>query len=122
MKRNFNCVDDVISFFNEGLENFGVRAYVAELIVDGVYQVGFDEVSKSKLIEVLPIFNPLDLTEIEGMKIPKFLVDERVFFLVPLASKPVKFFKVDNKRIGFYCRVEETLFKCIFAIAEETNR
>ena len=121
MERNFNCVDDVISFFNERLAEFGIRAYVAELLADGVYLIGFDEVTKLKLAEILPIFNPLDLVEVEGALVPRFLVNERAFFLVPLPSKPVRFFKVDNRRIGFYCKMKETLFKCVFAITEEKN-
>lgn len=118
MEQQIRTVDDVLSFFNNFLEEFGVRAYRAEMLDDGFCWVGFDEVVKDQLRDALAVFNPLDLVELKGTLIPSCLVSKQGFRIAGLATRPKRLFKVDDKHIGLYCRNNEALFKCIFPIKE----
>lgn len=115
----------VLGFMNDHFEKFGFKAYSADKLGAGCWEIHFGAITKEQLQKAIPLFNPLKLIKVNDILIPRFLIDDRAIILLPNAASSTginhqKFFKADNSHIGFYCRCEGVIFKCIVKLQENS--
>lgn len=127
MNEIFSNSDNVLDFMNDHFEKFGFKAYSVDKLGTNCWEVHFSEITKEQLQKAIPLFNPLQLIRVDDTLIPRFLIDDRVAALLPsiacsVSSNYQKFFKVDAAHIGFYCRCEEAIFKCIVKMQENSSK
>lgn len=127
MSEIFSDSDNVLDFMNDHFEKFGFKAYSVDKLGADCWEVRFSAITKEQLQKAIPLFNPLQLIRIDDTLIPRFLIDDRTAVLLPSVASSVssncqKFFKVDAAHIGFYCRCEEAIFKCIVKMQENSSK
>lgn len=125
MSETFSNSNNVLDFVNDHFEKFGFKAYSVDKLGTGCWEIHFSATTKEQLQKAIPLFNPLRLIRIDGALIPRFLIDDRAMALLPDVASSTstdhqKFFKVDAAHIGFYCRCEEAIFKCIVKLQENS--
>lgn len=125
MSETFSNSNNVLDFVNDHFEKFGFKAYSVDKLGTGCWEIHFSATTKEQLQKAIPLFNPLRLIRIDGTLIPRFLIDDRAMALLPDVASSTstdhqKFFKVDAAHIGFYCRCEEVIFKCIVKLQENS--
>lgn len=125
MSETFSNSNNVLDFVNDHFEKFGFKAYSVDKLGTGCWEIHFSATTKEQLQKAIPLFNPLRLIRIDGTLIPRFLIDDRAMALLPDVASSTstdhqKFFKVDAAHIGFYCRCEEAIFKCIVKLQENS--
>ena len=125
MNEIFSDSDNVLDFMNDHFKKFGFKAYSVDRLGAGCWEVHFSAITKEQLQKAIPLFNPLQLIRVDDALIPRFLIDDRAVALLPSVASSIsadyqKFFKVDAAHIGFYCRCEEAIFKCIFKLQENS--
>lgn len=125
MSETFSDSNNVLDFMNDHFEKFGFKAYSVDKLGAGCWEVHFNATTKEQLQKAILISNPLRLIRIDDTLIPRFLIDDRAMALLPDVASSTstdrqKFFKVDAAHIGFYCRCEEAIFKCIFKLQENS--